>query len=271
MHMSASPVKQLAMKHDLPILQPLTLKSVEIQQQLAQMNADIMVVAAYGLILPLVVLETPQYGCLNIHASLLPRWRGAAPIQRAIQAGDKETGVTIMQMDAGLDTGAMLLKKTCLISDNDTAQSLHDKLAMLGAQLIVETLQALQKGKLHGEIQDNSQANYASKISKAEAQIDWSLSAAQLERSIRAYNPTPVANTTLNGITIKIWQASIAKTGQGEAGTVLALTEQGIEVACGTGALCLEVLQKPNSKAMPYKQFLQAFPVKVGDRFSTYP
>lgn len=266
MQLSPSPVKQLALAHGLPVLQPSSLKHADIQHELAAYAADVMVVAAYGLILPPAVLQLPRHGCLNIHASLLPRWRGAAPIQRAILAGDEETGVTIMQMDAGLDTGDMLLKKPCAISMQDNAQTLHDKLAALGAEAIVETLHLLQQGRLARVPQDAAQATYAAKLSKPEAQIDWSADAASIARAVRAYNPFPVAYTTLNATPIKIWQASVRDEVQGAAGAVLALEKNGIIVACGHGALCLEVLQRPNARALPAAQFVQGFALHPGDR-----
>jgi methionyl-tRNA formyltransferase len=266
MQLSPSPVKQLALAHGLPVLQPLSLKHADIQHELATYAADVMVVAAYGLILPPAVLQLPRHGCLNIHASLLPRWRGAAPIQRAILAGDEETGITIMQMDAGLDTGDMLLKRPCAISMLDNAQTLHDKLAALGAEAIVETLHLLQQGRLTREPQDATRATYAAKLSKAEAQIDWSADAAYIARAVRAYNPFPVAYTTLNATPIKIWQASVRDDVQGTAGTVLTLEKNGIIVACGRGALCLEVLQRPSAKALPAAQFMQGFALQPGDR-----
>ena len=270
MQLAPSPVKQLALQHGIPVLQPLTLKAAEVQQQLAAYRADVMVVAAYGLILPLAVLQMPARGCLNIHASLLPRWRGAAPIQRAILAGDDETGITIMQMDEGLDTGAMLFKKTCQISAQDTAQTLHDKLAILGAQAIIEALRKLDQGSLPGMAQDASQASYAAKLVKSEAEIDWTQGAAQLERAVRAYNPVPVAYSSLHGTTIKVWQARKAEEGLGEPGTVLAVDKHAIQVACGQGALYLEVLQRPNGKSLPASQFVQGFMIKVGDRFTAH-
>ncbi len=270
MQLAPSPVKQLALQHGIPVLQPLTLKAAEVQQQLAAYRADVMVVAAYGLILPLAVLQMPPRGCLNIHASLLPRWRGAAPIQRAILAGDDETGITIMQMDEGLDTGAMLFKKTCPISAHDTAQTLHDKLAILGAQAIIEALRKLDQGSLPGMAQDASQASYAAKLVKSEAELDWTQGAAQLERAVRAYNPVPVAYSSLHGTTIKVWQARKAQEGLGEPGTVLAVDKHAIQVACGQGALYLEVLQRPNGKSLPASQFVQGFMIKVGDRFTTH-
>ncbi len=277
MQLMPSPVKQVALRHGLSVLQPLTLKSAEVQQQLAAFKSDVMVVAAYGLLLPLPVLLTPRLGCLNIHASLLPRWRGAAPIQRAILAGDTETGITIMQMDEGLDTGAMLLKKTCPITLMDTAQTLHDKLAKLGAEAIIEVLDNLNQRNLHAEVQDASQATYAAKIVKAEALLDWTQTASQLQRAVRAYNPVPGAFTTLRGTTIKIWQASTtensaAKTSevaekQSEPGSVLAVNKHSIQIVCGQGTLQLEVLQRPNGKSLPATQFVQGFMVKAGDRF----
>ncbi len=267
MQLVASPVKQFAIQHGIPVLQPVTLKSAQIQQQLAVYQADVMVVAAYGLILPAAVLQMPPLGCLNIHASLLPRWRGAAPIQRAILAGDEETGITIMQMDEGLDTGTMLLHKACPISVHDTGLTLHDTLAKQGADAIIDVIGRLKNGCWKGVTQDASQATYAAKLSKSEALLDWTLNAAQLERAIRAYNPAPVAHTLLNGTTIKIWQARIAEDCLGSPGVVLAINKNGIQVACGKGALYLELLQRPNAKAMPASQFVQGFAVKVGDYF----
>lgn len=269
MHLTASPVKQLAMQHGLPILQPATLKNEEIQQTIARFNADVMVVAAYGLILPKAVLQSPRNGCLNIHASLLPRWRGAAPIQRAILAGDAETGITIMQMDEGLDTGNMLLKRVCPITADDTAQSLHDNLAELGALAINEALRELESGKLHPEQQDSQHATYAAKLTKAEAQLDWTKDAKQLERAVRGYFPFPTAYALFGKTPIKILQASLGSGKEAEAGDVIAVDKGRILVACGKGILALEILQKPGGKALPVAQFVQSFPVKVGDRFST--
>ncbi|WP_035383294.1 methionyl-tRNA formyltransferase [Ferriphaselus sp. R-1] len=267
MQLQPSPVKQLALQHGLPVLQPLTLKHAEIQQELAALNAEVMVVAAYGLILPQIVLDTPRFGCLNIHASLLPRWRGAAPIQRAILAGDAETGITIMQMDAGLDTGDMLLKTCCPITVADTAQTLHDKLATQGAEAIVQALAKL--AELKPEVQNSVWATYAAKLNKAEAQLDWSQDAEQLARAVRGYNPVPVANSLCKDTAIKLWQASVRSDLGGIPGTVLAADKRGIVVACGKGALNLEVLQRPGGKALPAAQFLQGFPLQVGDRFGS--
>ena len=264
MQLAESPVKQFARPHNLTVLQPVTLKTEEAQRPLAALDADVMVVAAYGLILPQAVLQMPHHGCLNIHASLLPRWRGAAPIQRAILAGDTETGITIMQMDAGLDTGDMLLRQTCPIAESDTAKTLHDKLAEIGASSILEALRLLQANRLVPIKQDNNAACYAAKLTKSEAQIDWRQDARQIERAVRAYNP---CHANLNGVTIKIWQANVCPDTRGEPGTVLDVNKRGITVACGKDALRLETLQRPGGKAQPAAQFLQAMPIKVGDMF----
>ena len=268
MHLAVSPVKQFALQHGLTVLQPATLKTEQVQQEIAALEADVMVVAAYGLILPEAVLRLPRHGCLNIHASLLPRWRGAAPIPRAILAGDRETGITIMQMDEGLDSGDMLLRHTCSISTKDTAQTLHDKLAEMGASDILEALRLVQTQRLMPVKQDNSAACYAAKLLKSEAQIDWRQDAQQIERAVRAYNPAPGCHANLNGIVVKIWQASLCFDLHGsEPGKVLAVDKHGISVACGKDVLRLEVLQRPGGKAQPAAQFLQSMPVKVGDIF----
>ena len=268
MQLMPGPVKQLALQHGLTVLQPRSLKDADIQRELAAYDADLMVVAAYGLILPQAVLQLPRYGCLNIHASLLPRWRGAAPIQRAILAGDTETGITIMQMDAGLDTGDMLLKKSCPISAHDNSQTLHDKLAELGAQAIVEALRLLETNDLVPAPQDPALATYASKLSKTEAQIDWTADATHIANAVRAFNPFPVANSILNSTPIKIWQASVGAELSEIPGTVLSAGKHGIVVACGQGTLNLEVLQRPNAKMLPAEQFLHGFAVHPGDRFT---
>jgi methionyl-tRNA formyltransferase len=268
MQLAASPVKQLALQHGLTVMQPVTLKTEEAQQSIAALDAEVMVVAAYGLILPQAVLQLPRYGCLNIHASLLPRWRGAAPIQRAILAGDKETGITIMQMDEGLDTGDMLLRHACPIAPGDTAQTLHDKLAEIGAASILEALQLLQQQRLTPVRQDGAMATYAAKLLKGEARIDWRQEAQQIERAVRAFNPFPVCHADFNGASIKIWQASVQEGAHGEPGAVVAADKHGITVACGKEALRLEILQRPGGKAQPAAQFLQAVPARAGDRFS---
>lgn len=268
MQLAVSAVKQLAIQYGLPVLQPATLKSAEVQREIAALGAEVMVVAAYGLILPKAVLQLPLHGCLNIHASLLPRWRGAAPIQRAIQAGDAETGITIMQMDEGLDTGDMLLQRSCPIAKDDTAQTLHDKLAELGARSLLEALRLLQEHRLTAVKQDDAAATYAAKLLKSEARIDWRQDARLIERAVRAFNPFPVCHAELNGTMIKIWQARLCADQQGDPGEVSAVDKSGISVACGKDALCLEVLQRPGGKAQPVAQFLQAMPVKPGDSFS---
>jgi methionyl-tRNA formyltransferase len=269
MQLAPSPVKQLALQHGLTVLQPETLKTPDIQSELASCAADVMVVAAYGLILPKAVLQLPRHGCLNIHASLLPRWRGAAPIQRAIEAGDCETGITIMQMNEGLDTGDILLKKTCAILPDDTSQTLHDKLADLGAEAIIEVLQTLEQGKLVGKPQDGTLATYAAKLEKAEAQINWRDSAEQVERKVRAFALFPIARTLSDGTPIKIWRASTRNDMSGEPGVILSIEKNGIIVACGQGALCLEILQRPNAKPLPAAQFVQGFTLRPGNRFNS--
>ncbi len=272
MQLTASPVKQMALQRGIPVLQPVTLKTEEAQKTIAALNVDLMVVAAYGLILPQAVLQLPKQGCLNIHASLLPRWRGAAPIQRAILAGDKETGITIMQMDVGLDTGDMLLKKACEISESDTAESLHDKLAVLGAEAIVETLKLVEQTQLRPEKQNDQLATYAAKLTKVEALLDWNLEAVQLDRAVRGYYPFPVAHTTMGDTPIKVIRARIRQQdAQAEApGTVLSIDKECIWVSCGEGELGIEVMQKPGGKALPVQQFIQSFPIKFGDRFGVY-
>ncbi len=269
MQLTASPVKLLAMQHGLQVLQPATLKTEEAQQAIAALDAEVMVVAAYGLILPKAVLQLPRKGCLNIHASLLPRWRGAAPIQRAILAGDAETGITIMQMDEGLDTGDMLLKASCRIEPDDTAQSLHDKLAELGASAIKETLQKMENGKLTPERQDNEHPTYAAKLTKIEAQLDWHRDAVQLERAVRGYFPFPTAYALFGETPVKILRARLVTGAKAEPGCVVAVDKEQIQVACGTGVLALEILQKPGGKPLPVAQFVQSFPIRIGDRFNT--
>jgi len=254
--LQASAVKQLALEHDLPIYQPQSLRNQEAQAQLTALNADVMIVVAYGLILPKVVLDTPKLGCLNVHGSILPRWRGAAPIQRAIWAGDKETGITIMQMDEGLDTGDMLLKHSLPIQDNDTSDSLYQKLAESGPKALLETLDKLKE--LSAEKQDESLVTYAEKLSKAEAKIDWHTPAIQLERNIRAFNPWPVAFFEVEQQAVKVWQAEIDKDRTGVPGTVIQADKQGIMVATTEGALLLKTIQIPGKKAMSAADVLNA-------------
>ncbi|ACV28027.1 methionyl-tRNA formyltransferase [Kangiella koreensis] len=256
---SMSPVKELALEHDIPVEQPINFKSEESLAQLASYEADVMVVVAYGLLLPQSVLDTPRLGCINVHGSLLPRWRGAAPIQRSIQAGDTETGVTIMQMEAGLDTGPMLLTASLPITEQDTGSSLHDKLAEQGAQLLVEALDKLSNNQLSPTPQDDSLATYAHKLSKAEAQLDWQLSAQELERTIRAFNSWPVAYSLIDEATVRIWQANVCQSQtKSEPGVILQADSNGILVACGQDGLLLTELQLPGSRAMSAKDLLNA-------------
>lgn len=257
--LTASPVKELAQAHDLPVYQPASLRNEEAQAELAALGADLMVVVAYGLILPKVVLDTPRLGCLNVHGSLLPRWRGAAPIQRAIWAGDAETGVTIMQMDVGLDTGAMIRKVSCPIASDETSASLYDKLAELGPQALVDTLDAMAAGDTAAEVQDDALANYAQKLSKEEARIDWSMEAVAIERCIRAFNPWPISWFEVAEQTIKVWQAEVIDSDHGQpAGTLLKADKQGIDVATGKGVLRLLTLQPPGKKAMSVPDLLNS-------------
>lgn len=265
MKLTPSAVKTAALARGLPVAQPATLKTPEAQAELAAVAADVMVVAAYGLILPQAVLDLPRRGCLNIHASLLPRWRGAAPIQRAILAGDAETGITIMQMDAGLDTGAMLLKSVVPIHESDTAASLHDKLATVGALAIVDALARLDA--LTPEKQDDAQATYAAKLTKEEAQIDWSRPAAELARAVRAYNPAPGAWTLFDGAPLKLWAAEPCAA-RGTPGEVLEAGER-LVVACGDGALALTELQPAGSKRMAAPAFLAGRALAPGARLGT--
>ena len=252
MGLRASPVKQLALERGIEVFQPMSLRDAAVQERLRAVAADAMVVAAYGLILPQVVLDLPRFGCLNIHASLLPRWRGAAPIQRAILAGDAESGVCIMQMEAGLDTGPVLLSAALPIAADETAGSLHDRLAELGAGLIVA---ALEKLPLAPTPQADCGVTYAAKIEKSEAMLDWNQSAQQLARQVRAFNPFPGALATLGQLSVKVWRAS-AEAGEGSPGTILAGDRAGILVACGEGALRLAELQKAGGKRLSAAQFL---------------
>jgi len=254
-----SPVKILAEEHGLPVFQPVSLRPVDNQQLIADLNADIMVVVAYGLILPKAVLEMPRLGCINVHGSLLPRWRGAAPIQRSLWAGDNETGVTIMQMDVGLDTGDMLYKLACPITADDTSASLYDKLAELGPQGLIETLEQIANGKAKPEVQDESRVTYAEKLSKEEAQLDWSLSAAQLERCIRAFNPWPMSFFMMDEQPVRVWKASVIDTAaNAEPGTILSADKQGIQVATAQGVLNIEELQPAGKKAMKAQDLLNS-------------
>lgn len=269
MQLQESAVKQLALQHHLPVVQPKTLRDEKVQAELRAMQPDVMVVAAYGLILPQAVLAIPRYGCLNIHASLLPRWRGAAPIHRAIEAGDTETGITIMQMDAGLDTGAMLLKQSLAIEETDTTATLHDKLAQLGGQMIVQVLHQLQSGSLQATPQPEQGVTYAHKILKNEATLDWMQSAALLARRVHAFNPFPGAVAHYENTAIRIWQARVVA-GKGLPGQILRVDAEGVVVACGTEALQLQLLQRPGGKRLNAVDFLQGFPLAIGAQFQIF-
>ena len=254
-----SPVKRLALEHHVPVHQPASLKDTATQEQLAALHADIMVVVAYGLLLPPAVLATPRLGCINVHASLLPRWRGAAPIHRAIEAGDKTTGVTIMQMNEGLDTGPMLLTRECAIDPADTTASLHDKLAALGAPALLEALQQLAENRAQPVNQDGALATYADKILKREAELDWRQEAQTLVRKVRAFDPAPGAFSSISGERVKIWQASVASSEESATpGTILETTGDAILVACGEQVLRLEQIQLPNKKRLPVAEILKA-------------
>ena len=253
--LKASEVKALALEHDLPVFQPQSLKTDEALEELSSLNADIMIVVAYGLILPKAILDAPRLGCLNVHGSILPRWRGAAPIQRAIWAGDQQTGVTIMQMDEGLDTGDMLHISRCPIDSTETSASLYTKLAELGPDALIDTINRLANGDITPEPQNDADANYAKKLSKDEANIDWSMDAEQIERNIRAFNPWPVCFTQMRGNTVKIYQANVVEQ-SGAAGTVLASDKNGIVVACGKHALSISELQPQGKKPMAINDFL---------------
>lgn len=278
MKLQASPVKQLALDHHLPVLQPLSLKKGEEAEHALQAlktavygkPLDVLIVAAYGLILPTSVLNAPRLGCLNIHGSLLPRWRGAAPIQRSIEAGDSETGICIMQMEEGLDTGPVRLHCALPILSGDTASTLHDKLAVLGGDLLVEALDALQKEMLPLIPQPAVGVTYAEKISKAEGLIDWNRSAVELQRTLRAFDPFPGASTLFNGDSLKCFEPEVV-VGAGSSGTpgaILAVNAAGIEVQCSQGVLRIRTLQKAGSKRQPAQQVAQALEIVAGSLFT---
>ncbi len=260
--LKASPVKATALEHNIPVYQPVSLKASEQQQQLRGLQADLVVVVAYGLLLPLPVLDAPRLGCINIHASLLPRWRGAAPVQRAILAGDSETGVSIMQMEEGLDTGPVLYRLTTPVYSRDTAQTLHDRLAALGAQALLDALGLIVDGSVCPVPQDNDTATYARKLDKREATLDWAASAQALDRRIRAFNPWPVAQTSLQGETLRIWQAEPLSDRVADAvpGTVLQIGKQGVDVATGDGILRLQRLQSAGGKPLDAGAFVNGHP-----------
>jgi methionyl-tRNA formyltransferase len=281
MKLQASPVKQFALQHAIALAQPRSLRldgkySDEAQaakQAIDAAKADAMVVAAYGLILPQWVLDSPRLGCLNIHASLLPRWRGAAPIHRAIEAGDAQTGVTIMQMDAGLDTGDMLLSERLPIAPTDTTGALHDRLAQLGGRLIVDALELAACGGLRPVPQPQAGVTYAHKIEKSEAAIDWSQPADAIARRIRAFDPFPGSQSVLNGETLKLWQAQAMPQARGDdaPGLIVSVDPDGIEVQCGEGRLRVTELQRPGGKRLPVADFRRGFELKPGMRFDSPP
>lgn len=281
MKLQASPVKRYAQAHGMPVSQPPSLRrngkypeeAAAAIEQLRALAPDVMVVAAYGLILPQEVLDLPRYGCLNIHGSLLPRWRGAAPIHRAIEAGDAQTGITIMQMDAGLDTGAMLLREAEPIGPDDTTATLHDRMAALGGRMIVDALQRLARdGKLPGEAQPEAGVTYAEKIAKHEAVLDWRKPAEVLARQVRAFDPFPGALGTVHATAVKLWRASAVAAPAGAApGTVLEVSADAIVIACGNGALRVTECQKPGGKRLPVREFLAGFALTSGDVFAAAP
>ena len=256
--LTPSPVKVLAQSNDIPVFQPKSLRPEESQQLVANLQADIMVVVAYGLILPKAVLDMPRLGCINVHGSLLPRWRGAAPIQRALWAGDSETGVTIMQMDVGLDTGDMLYKLACPVTAEDTSATLYNKLAQLGPQGLLDTLSQLADGRAHPEKQDEALANYAEKLSKEEARLNWQLPAMQLERCIRAFNPWPMSFFNIDDQPIKVWQASVLPHADKQPGEIIQADKQGIQIATAEGVLNLLQLQPAGKKPMSAQDLLNS-------------
>lgn len=251
--LTPSPVKILAENSKIPVFQPQSLRHEEAQTELQSLQADLMIVVAYGLILPEAVLNMPRLGCINVHGSILPKWRGAAPIQRALWAGDAETGVTIMQMDVGLDTGDMLKIYRCPITSDDTSASLYDKLAVLGTQGLVETVSLIAAGNITPISQNDTEATYAQKLSKEEAEIDWALPAATIDRCVRAFNPWPISHTRLGDQVIKIWRVSVQnESTKAIPGTILHADRHGLDVATGTGILRILELQMPGKKSMPF-------------------
>ena len=254
-----SPVKKLALANDIQLEQPASLTDIKTQETIARLEADVLIVVAYGLILPQAVLDIPRLGCINVHGSILPKWRGAAPIQRAIEAGDRETGVTVMQMDVGLDTGPMLTTSLCTIDDKETSASLYPKLAVLGAQALINTLEKMRSGTAVGIAQDSTQSSYADKIAKQESLIDWSASVTEIERRIRAFNPFPAAYSLVNGQRIKIWLASaVSRDYPGVPGEILSADDDGLLVKCGNGALLISTIQLAGKSKMCVAEVLKS-------------
>ncbi len=265
---AASPVKRTAVRLGVPTVEAPTLRTAAVQDEIRQLAPEALVVAAYGLILPEAVLDIPRFGAINIHASLLPRWRGAAPIHRALLAGDPETGISIMRMDAGLDTGPVLLSERVRILPADTGGTLHDKLAAVGARLVIAALGGLARGAFAATPQSAEGVTYAAKLGKDEARVDWTRTAAEIERQVRAFNPSPGAGTQVRGAEIKLWRTRVVD-GTGEPGVVLAIDPAGVVVACSIGALRVEELQRAGGKRLPAPEFLRGFPLAVGERFQS--
>lgn len=261
-----SAVKRIALERGIEVCQPTSLKEDRTVERLKHWLPDAIVVAAYGLILPQTVLDIPRFGAINVHASLLPRWRGAAPIQRALLAGDQVTGISMMRMDAGLDTGPVLLQEAVAISEEDTAGVLHDRLAALGAKLTVRALDGLESGGLKGTPQPVEGVSYAPKIEKREARIDWREGAKAICRRVRAFNPAPGASARVRGVELKIWGCSAAA-GRGEPGSILRAEPDGLLVACGDGAVLATELQRPGGRRLAAAEFLRGFPLSAGERF----
>ncbi|MDT8386910.1 MAG: methionyl-tRNA formyltransferase [Thiogranum sp.] len=259
--LTTGPVRQLALRSGIPVFQPVSLRDPQVLEQLAALKPDLMVVVAFGLLLPKAVLDLPRLGCVNLHASLLPRWRGAAPIQRAILAGDRETGICLMQMEAGLDTGPVLAEVHTRIQPRETAGSLHDRLSGLAAELLAAKLSSLEQGNLPAHPQDDTRATYAAKLEKSEALLDWTQTAVQLERQVLAFNPWPVAQTHYHEEVLRVWDAEAIEGQDVAPGTVIATGKTGIDVACGGGGLRLLELQLPGGKRMKAHEFINARPV----------